>query len=125
MQQAGASELVVWSYQSAGYRAEHIDWQAIGEIRQRLTIPAREWRNLGLAERAGMYMATSGCDAVMIGRGGATFLTYRVVKYNEPRMSYRKYDVITKIYPTSARAIPVYIMSRIKTVRLDIYVRIY
>lgn len=37
VQQAGATELVVHGRtKEQGYRAEHIDWQAIGEIRQRL-----------------------------------------------------------------------------------------
>lgn len=57
VQQAGASELVVHGRTKAqGYRAEHIDWQAIGEIRQRLTIPVIANGEIwGLAERAGMY----------------------------------------------------------------------
>ncbi len=70
VQQAGATELVVHGRtKEQGYRAEHIDWQAIGEIRQRLTIPVIangeiwDWRS------AQQCMALSGCDAVMIGRG--------------------------------------------------------
>lgn len=40
VQQAGASELVVHGRtKEDGYKAERINWQAIGEIRQRLTIP--------------------------------------------------------------------------------------
>lgn len=40
VQQAGASELAVHGRtKEQGYKAEHINWRAIGEIRQRLTIP--------------------------------------------------------------------------------------
>ncbi len=40
VQQAGASELVVHGRtKEDGYRAEAINWQAIGDIRQRLRIP--------------------------------------------------------------------------------------
>lgn len=57
VQQAGATELVVHGRtKEQGYRAEHIDWQAIGEIRQRLNIPViANGGNLGLAERATMH----------------------------------------------------------------------
>ncbi len=40
VQQAGATELVVHGRtKEDGYKAERINWQAIGEIRKRLTIP--------------------------------------------------------------------------------------
>lgn len=88
VQQAGASELVVHGRtKEQGYKAEHINWQAIGEIRQRLTIPVIANGEIWDWQSAQDCMAISGCDAVMIGRGALNIPNLsRVVKYNEPRM---------------------------------------
>ncbi|MCU6196829.1 tRNA dihydrouridine(16) synthase DusC [Citrobacter cronae] len=88
VQQAGASELVVHGRtKEQGYKAEHINWQAIGEIRQRLTIPVVANGEIWDWQSAQDCMAISGCDAVMIGRGALNIPNLsRVVKYNEPRM---------------------------------------
>ncbi|WP_168415228.1 tRNA dihydrouridine(16) synthase DusC [Erwinia amylovora] len=90
VQQAGASELAVHGRtKEEGYRAEAINWQAIGEIRQRLTIPViangeiRDWQS------AQECMAMTGCDAVMIGRGALNVPNLsRVIKYREPPMAW-------------------------------------
>lgn len=100
VQQAGATELVVHGRtKEQGYRAEHIDWQAIGEIRQRLTIPVIangeiwDWRS------AQQCMALSGCDAVMIGRGALNIPNLsRVVKYNEPLMPWAQVVALLQKY---------------------------
>ena len=88
VQQAGASELAVHGRtKEQGYKAEHINWQAIGEIRQRLTIPVIANGEIWDWQSAQDCVATSGCDAVMIGRGALNIPNLsRVVKYNEPRM---------------------------------------
>ncbi|EIL5105863.1 tRNA dihydrouridine(16) synthase DusC [Salmonella enterica subsp. enterica serovar Kentucky] len=77
VQQAGANELVVHGRTKAqGYRAEHIDWQS-----------------------AQACMATSGCDAVMIGRGALNIPNLsRVVKYNEPRMPWPEVVTLLQKY---------------------------
>ncbi|MFP1495515.1 tRNA-dihydrouridine synthase [Escherichia coli] len=63
-----ATELVVHGRTNRGYRAEHIDWQAIlGEIRQQLNIPVIANGEIWTGS-AQQCMAISGCDAVMIGR---------------------------------------------------------
>ena len=95
VQQAGASELVVHGRtKEQGYKAEHINWQAIGEIRQRLTIPVIANGEIWDWQSAQDCMAISGCDAVMIGRGALNIPNLsRVVKYNEPRMPWP--DVVT------------------------------
>lgn len=90
VQQAGATELVVHGRTKAdGYSAQAIDWQAIGEIRQRLTIPViangeiRDWHS------ARECMAVTGCDALMVGRWALNIPNLsRVIKYNEPPMSW-------------------------------------
>ncbi|MCY0817836.1 tRNA dihydrouridine(16) synthase DusC [Klebsiella michiganensis] len=87
-QQAGASELVVHGRtKEDGYKAERIDWQAIGEIRQRLTIPVVANGEIWDWQSAQDCLAATGCDAVMIGRGALNVPNLsRVIKYNEPRM---------------------------------------
>ena len=88
VQQAGASELAVHGRtKEQGYKAEHTNWQAIGEIRQRLTIPVIANGEIWDWQSAQDCMAISGCDAVMIGRGALNIPNLsHVVKYNEPRM---------------------------------------
>ena len=100
VQQAGASELVVHGRTKAqGYRAEHIDWQAIGEIRQSLTNPVIANGEIWDWQRAQACMATSGCDAVMIGRGALNIPNLsRVVKYNEPRMPWPEVGTLLQKY---------------------------
>ena len=88
VQQAGASELVVHGRtKEDGYKAERIDWQAIGEIRQRLTIPVVANGEIWDWQSAQDCLAATGCDAVMIGRGALNVPNLsRVIKYNELRM---------------------------------------
>ncbi|WP_367165324.1 tRNA dihydrouridine(16) synthase DusC [Kosakonia cowanii] len=88
VQQAGASELTVHGRtKEDGYKAERINWQAIGEIRQRLSIPVIANGEIWDWQSAQACMAATGCDAVMIGRGALNVPNLsRVVKYNEPRM---------------------------------------
>ncbi|WP_318388519.1 tRNA dihydrouridine(16) synthase DusC [Enterobacter sp.] len=92
VQQAGASELVVHGRtKEDGYKAERINWQAIGEIRQRLRIPVVANGEIWDWQSAQDCMAVTGCDAVMIGRGALNVPNLsRVVKYNEPRMPWQE-----------------------------------
>ncbi|QMI38277.1 tRNA dihydrouridine(16) synthase DusC [Escherichia fergusonii] len=100
VQQAGATELVVHGRtKEQGYRAEHINWQAIGEIRQRLTIPVIANGEIWDWQSAQQCMALSGCDAVMIGRGALNIPNLsRVVKYNEPRMPWAQVVALLQKY---------------------------
>ncbi len=88
VQQAGATELTVHGRtKEDGYRAERINWQAIGEIRRRLTIPVIANGEIWDHQSAHACMAMTGCDAVMIGRGALNVPNLsRVIKYNEPPM---------------------------------------
>jgi len=105
VQQAGASELVVHGRtKEDGYKAECINWQAIGEIRQRLQIPVIANGEIWDWQSAQDCLAVTGCDAVMIGRGALNVPNLsRVIKYNEPRMPWpqvvtllQKYSVLEK-----------------------------
>lgn len=100
VQQAGASELVVHGRtKEQGYKAEHINWQAIGEIRQRLNIPVIANGEIWDWQSAQDCMAISGCDAVMIGRGALNIPNLsRVVKYNEPRMPWPEVVTLLQKY---------------------------
>ncbi|MCS3422051.1 tRNA-dihydrouridine synthase C [Rahnella sp. BIGb0603] len=95
VQQAGATELTVHGRtKEDGYKPERINWQAIGEIRQRLSIPVIANGEIWDYASAQACMQTTGCDAVMIGRGALNIPNLsRVVKYNEPRMPWS--DVMT------------------------------
>ncbi|MGA5654135.1 tRNA dihydrouridine(16) synthase DusC [Rahnella contaminans] len=95
VQQAGATELTVHGRtKEDGYKPERINWQAIGEIRQRLSIPVIANGEIWDYASAQACMQTTGCDAVMIGRGALNIPNLsRVVKYNEPHMPWA--DVMT------------------------------
>ncbi|KHN50998.1 tRNA dihydrouridine(16) synthase DusC [Pectobacterium fontis] len=88
VQQAGASELAVHGRtKEDGYKAECINWPAIGEIRQRLRIPVIANGEIWDWQSAQDCVATTGCDAIMLGRGALNVPNLsRVIKYNEPRM---------------------------------------
>lgn len=90
VQQAGATELAVHGRtKEDGYQAERINWQAISEIRQRLTIPVIANGEIWDYQSAQECMKVTGCDAVMLGRGALNVPNLsRLVKYNEPRMSW-------------------------------------
>ncbi|AHG21678.1 tRNA-dihydrouridine synthase C [Chania multitudinisentens RB-25] len=88
VQQAGASELVVHGRtKEDGYQADRINWPAIGEIRQRLSIPVIANGEIWDYQSAQKCLQVTGCDAVMLGRGALNIPNLsRMVKYNEPRM---------------------------------------
>lgn len=90
VQQAGATELAVHGRtKEDGYKAERINWQAIGDIRQRLSIPVIANGEIWDWQSAQDCLATTGCDAVMIGRGALNVPNLsRVIKFNQPRMSW-------------------------------------
>ncbi|WP_455814575.1 tRNA dihydrouridine(16) synthase DusC [Pseudomonas graminis] len=100
VQQAGATELAVHGRtKEDGYRAEAINWAAIGEIRQRLSIPVIANGEIWDWQSAQDCMQATGCDAVMIGRGALNVPNLsRVIKYNEPRMPWPQVVQLLKKY---------------------------
>ncbi|MDL4913715.1 MAG: tRNA dihydrouridine(16) synthase DusC [Enterobacterales bacterium endosymbiont of Blomia tropicalis] len=88
VQQAGASELAVHGRtKEDGYRAEAINWQAIGEIRQRLRIPVIANGEIWDWQSAQDCLRITGCNAIMLGRGALNVPNLsRVVKYHEAPM---------------------------------------
>jgi len=100
VQQSGATELTVHGRtKEDGYRAERINWQAIGEIRQRLSIPVIANGEIWDYASAQRCMQVTGCDSVMIGRGALNVPNLsRVVKYNEPKMPWPQVIALLKKY---------------------------
>ncbi|SPW26739.1 Probable tRNA-dihydrouridine synthase [Edwardsiella tarda] len=99
-QQAGATELVVHGRtKEDGYRADRIDWAAIGEIRQRLTIPVIANGEIWDYASAQACLAQTGCDAVMIGRGALNIPNLsRVVKDNAAPMAWPEVVALLQRY---------------------------
>ncbi|TNH44331.1 tRNA dihydrouridine(16) synthase DusC [Photorhabdus luminescens] len=91
VQQAGATEITVHGRtKEDGYKAERINWQAIGEIRQRLSIPVIANGEIWDWQSAQDCLSVTGCNAIMIGRGALHVPNLsRVVKYNEPEMCWQ------------------------------------
>lgn len=105
VQQAGATELVVHGRtKEDGYKAERINWAAIGEIRQRLSIPVVANGEIWDWQSGQDCMAATGCDAVMIGRGALNIPNLsRVIKYNHAPLPWsevitllQKYSILEK-----------------------------
>ncbi|AIJ07107.1 MULTISPECIES: tRNA dihydrouridine(16) synthase DusC [Edwardsiella] len=88
VQQGGATELVVHGRtKEDGYRADRINWAAIGEIRRRLRIPVIANGEIWDYASAQACLAQTGCDALMIGRGALNIPNLsRVIKENAPKM---------------------------------------
>jgi tRNA-dihydrouridine synthase C len=86
--QGGADEITVDGRSKMdGYRAERINWQAIGEIRQRLHIPVIANGEIWDFQSAKKCQEITACSDLMIGRGALnTPNLANVVKYNAPKM---------------------------------------
>ncbi|HDL4144503.1 TPA: tRNA dihydrouridine(16) synthase DusC, partial [Mannheimia haemolytica] len=70
VEQGGANEITVHGRTKVdGYRAERINWQAIGEIQQRLSIPVIANGEIWDFESAKNCQKITACKALMMGRG--------------------------------------------------------
>ncbi|EPY99458.1 tRNA dihydrouridine(16) synthase DusC [Mannheimia haemolytica] len=92
VEQGGANEITVHGRTKVdGYRAERINWQAIGEIQQRLSIPVIANGEIWDFESAKNCQKITACKALMIGRGALnTPNLSKVVKYNVPKMAWNE-----------------------------------
>lgn len=86
--QAGATEIVIHGRtKQDGYRAEAINWAAIGEIRQRLSIPVIANGEIWDWQSAQACLNATGCQDVMVGRGALHIPNLsKMIKYNQPMM---------------------------------------
>ncbi|ACE60964.1 tRNA dihydrouridine(16) synthase DusC [Actinobacillus pleuropneumoniae] len=90
--QGGANEITVHGRtKQDGYRAERINWQAIGEIQKRLSIPVIANGEIWDFESAKNCQNATACSSLMIGRGALnTPNLSRVVKFNQPKMAWNE-----------------------------------
>ncbi|WP_159567457.1 tRNA dihydrouridine(16) synthase DusC [Budvicia diplopodorum] len=100
VQQSGANELTVHGRtKEDGYQADKIDWQAIGDIRRRLTIPVianGEIWNYADGQRC---LDITGCDALMVGRGALNIPNLgSVVKHQQDKLPWKQVLTLLKKY---------------------------
>ena len=92
VQQGGATEITVHGRTKVdGYRAERINWKAIHQIQQRLTIPVIANGEIWDFESAKKCVEVTACPDLMIGRGALNVPNLsRVVKDNAPKMPWNE-----------------------------------
>ncbi|HDT0720531.1 TPA: tRNA dihydrouridine(16) synthase DusC [Proteus mirabilis] len=100
VEQGGATEITIHGRtKEDGYRADKINWQAIGEIRQKLTIPVIANGEIWCREDAISCLKITGCDAIMIGRGAMhTPNLSNVIKGIEEKMPWSQVIQLLKRY---------------------------
>ncbi|MBV6523181.1 tRNA dihydrouridine(16) synthase DusC [Ursidibacter maritimus] len=88
VQQGGATEITVHGRTKMdGYRAERINWQAIGDIAKRLTIPVIANGEIWDFASAKKCQEVTACQSLMIGRGALNVPNLsRVIKFNQVKM---------------------------------------
>lgn len=99
-QQGGASELVVHGRtKEDGYKADRINWQAIGDIRQRLSIPVIANGEIWSKEDAQRCLEITGCQALMVGRGALNVPNLgAVIKHQQDKMPWEQVLQLLKKY---------------------------
>lgn len=92
VQQGGANEITVHGRtKTDGYRAERINWHAIGEIAKRLSIPVIANGEIWDFDSAKKCQQLTACQALMVGRGALTVPNLsRVIKYNAEKMAWEQ-----------------------------------
>ena len=100
VQQAGANELTVHGRtKEDGYKADKINWQAIGEIRQRLSIPVIANGEIWNYQDGLRCQEITGCDALMVGRGALNLPNLgSVVKHQQDKMPWGRVLMLLKKY---------------------------
>lgn len=92
VQQGGADEITVHGRtKSDGYRADRINWQKIGEIRQKLSIPVIANGEIRSRQDAQNCLNTVGCEALMVGRGALNIPNLSLVlKHNAEKLPWKR-----------------------------------
>lgn len=96
--QGGADEITIHGRTKVdGYRAERINWQAIGEIAKRIPIPVIANGEIWDAASAEKCRQLTACQALMVGRGALTVPNLsRVIKHHAEKMAWR--DVLQLLF---------------------------
>ena len=102
VQQGGATEIAIHGRTKAdGYRADRINWQKIGEIRQKLHIPVIANGEIWRWEDGQRCLEITGCEDLMVGRGALNMPNLsRVLKHNDAQLSWAEILPILRKYAT-------------------------
>lgn len=102
VQQGGATEIAIHGRTKAdGYRADRINWQKIGEIRQKLHIPVIANGEIWRWEDGQRCLEMTGCEDLMVGRGALNIPNLsRVLKHNDAPLSWSEILPILRKYAT-------------------------
>ena len=102
VQQGGATEIAIHGRTKAdGYRADRINWQKIGEIRQKLHIPVIANGEIWRWEDGQRCLEITGCEDLMVGRGALNMPNLsRVLKHNDALLSWSEIMSILRKYAT-------------------------
>ena len=102
VQHGGATEIAIHGRTKAdGYRADRINWQKIGEIRQKLDIPVIANGEIWRWEDGQRCLEITGCEDLMVGRGALNMPNLsRVLKHNNAPLSWAEIMPILRKYAT-------------------------
>lgn len=107
VQQGGATEITIHGRTKMdGYRAERINWEQIGKVRSKLTIPVIANGEIWHWKDGQKCREVTGCEDLMMGRGALNIPNLSlVIKHNVPQMDWhdvmnilRKYAQIENIH---------------------------
>ena len=102
VQQGGATEIAIHGRTKAdGYRADRINWQKIGEIRQKLHIPVIANGEIWRWEDGQRCLEMTGCEDLMVGRGALNMPNLScVLKHNDAPLSWAEIMPLLRKYAT-------------------------
>ncbi|WP_257812264.1 tRNA dihydrouridine(16) synthase DusC [Aggregatibacter actinomycetemcomitans] len=100
VQQGGATEIAIHGRtKTDGYRADRINWQKIGEVRQKLKIPVIANGEIWRWADGQQCRDVTGCEDLMVGRGALNIPNLsRVLKRNAAPLSWAEIMPILRKY---------------------------
>ena len=100
VQQGGAAEITIHGRTKMdGYRAERINWEQIGKVRSKLTIPVIANGEIWHWQDGQKCREVTGCEDLMMGRGALNIPNLSlVIKHNAPKMDWHDVMNILRKY---------------------------
>jgi len=100
VQQGGATEITIHGRTKAdGYRADRINWQKIGEIRETLNIPVIANGEIWHYQDGQNCLHITGCQGLMLGRGALHIPNLSLVlKQNQAKLAWSTVTLILQKY---------------------------
>jgi tRNA-dihydrouridine synthase C len=118
IEHAGANEIVIHGRtKEDGYKAEKIDWQTIGQIKQQLNIPVIANGEIFTIEDAKNCINQSQTNDIMLGRGILTIPNLaNMIQAKQPALNWQQVMAILIRYATASidDVKPLYYSARIK-----------